>query len=111
LRAEFERHAIAPVFIARFVTGARNVAGLLAGASGMAVRPFLLVTAVAAAAWSTLITLEYYFAGHVLLGAPTWLQILLIIVGLVAAVLSFRLLKPGILARAKPRANAPNPAD
>ena len=111
LRAEFERHAIAPLFIARFVTGARNVAGLLAGASGMALGPFLLVTAVAAAAWSTLVTLEYYFAGHVILGAPTWLQILLIIVGLVATVVSFRLLKPGALGRAKPPANAPTPAD
>jgi hypothetical protein len=36
---------------------------------------------------------------------------LLIIVGLVATVLSFRLLKLGTLARAKVPANAPNPAD
>lgn len=111
LRAQFERHAIAPLFIARFVSVARNLAGLLAGASGMAFRPFLLVAVLAAAAWSTLVTLEYYFAGHVILGAPTWLQILLIIVGLIATVVSFRLLKPGTLARAKPPANAPKPTE
>jgi membrane-associated protein len=111
LRAEFERHAIAPLFIARFVSVARNVAGLLAGASGMAFRPFVLVTAAAAAAWSTLVTLEYYFAGHVILGAPTWLQILFIIVGLIVTVVSFRFLKPGTFARAKPPASAPNPTD
>jgi membrane protein DedA with SNARE-associated domain len=102
-RNDFQTHAIAPLFIARFVTAARNVAGLLAGSSGMALAPFFLVTAAAAVAWSTWTTLEYYFAGHVLLGGPTWLQILLIVVGLVATVVSFRLLKPGALAWAKPR--------
>jgi membrane protein DedA with SNARE-associated domain len=107
-REEFQRHAIAPLFIARFVTGARNLAGLLAGSSGMALLPFVLVTAGAAIAWSTMITLEYYFAGHVILGAPTWLQILLIIVGLVATVVSFRLLKPGAFGRPERPANAPS---
>jgi membrane protein DedA with SNARE-associated domain len=110
-RADFQKHAMAPLFIARFITGARNAAGLLAGSSGMAFAPFLLVTAAAAAAWSTLITLEYYFAGHVILGAPTWLQILLIVVGLVATVVSFRLLRPGALTGTKPRPEAPNPVD
>ncbi len=103
LREDFRRHAVAPLFIARFITGARNVAGLLAGSSGMALSPFLMVTAAAAAVWATVITLEYYFAGHVILGAPTWLQILLIIFGLAATVVSFRLLKPGALAGPKPR--------
>jgi membrane-associated protein len=95
LRKQFNVHAVAPLFIARFITGARNLAGLLAGASGMALARFLLVSAVAATAWSTLITLEYYFAGHAILGAPTWLQIVLIIVGVVATIVSFRLLRFG----------------
>jgi membrane-associated protein len=95
LREQFNVHAVAPLFIARFITGARNLAGLLAGASGMALARFLLVSAVAATAWSTLITLEYYFAGHAILGAPTWLQIVLIIVGVVATIVSFRLLRFG----------------
>jgi membrane protein DedA with SNARE-associated domain len=111
-REEFQHHAIAPLFIARFITAARNVAGLLAGSSGMALLPFLLVTAAAALAWSTLITLEYYFAGHVLLGAPTWLQVLLIIVGLIATVVSFRFLRPGVVTGAKRRRpEAPSPVE
>lgn len=97
LRGQFQQHALLPLFIARFITGARNVAGLVAGASGMVLPGFLAVSAAAAAAWSATITLEYYFAGHALLGAPTWLQILLIAVGLVATIFSFRLLRPGAL--------------
>lgn len=100
LRDWFQNHGVAPVFIARFITGARNVAGLLSGATGMRFPRFLLVSAVACTLWSAIITLEYYFAGHVILGAPTWLQIVLIIVGIVATVLSFRLLRPGVVARA-----------
>jgi membrane protein DedA with SNARE-associated domain len=93
LRRQFQEHALAPVFVARFITGARNVAGLLAGSSGMAFGGFFLVSAAACVVWSSVITLEYYFAGHAILGAPTWLQILLIIVGIVATILSFRLLR------------------
>ncbi len=108
LREQFQRHALAPVFIARFITGARNVAGLVAGASGMRLAGFLVVSAAAALAWSAIITLEYYFAGHAILGAPTWLQILLIIVGIIATIVSFRLLRPAVGPPAKPEAE---PAD
>ena len=80
LRAQFQRNAIAPLFIARFITGLRNAAGLVAGASGVPLGRFLAVSAAAALAWSALIALEYYFAGQAILGAPTWLQIVLIIV-------------------------------
>ncbi len=110
LRREFQAHALAPVFIARFITGARNLAGLIAGASGMAIRSFLLVSAAAAVVWATVITLEYYFAGKALLGAPTWLQILLIVVGIVATIVSFRLLRPQLAERAG-GSNAADPAD
>ncbi|MBV9001585.1 MAG: DedA family protein, partial [Solirubrobacterales bacterium] len=48
LRAQFQRNAIAPLFIARFVTGLRNVAGLAAGASGVPLGRFLAVSVVAA---------------------------------------------------------------
>ena len=99
LRGQFERHSIAPLFIARFITGLRNVAGLVAGASGVGFGRFLAVSAVAALAWSALITLEYYFVGHALLGAPTWLQIAGIIVGVLATVASFRFLGLGLGAR------------
>ena len=96
LRGQFERNAITPLCIARFVTGLRNVAGLLAGASGVGVGRFLAVSAVAASAWSALITLEYYFAGHAILAAPTWLQIAVIIVGVFATIASFRFLRLGL---------------
>ena len=96
LRGQFERNAITPLFIARFVTGLRNVAGLLAGASGVGVGRFLAVSAVAASAWSALITLEYYFASHAILAAPTWLQIAVIIVGVFATIASFRFLRLGL---------------
>jgi membrane protein DedA with SNARE-associated domain len=108
LRDRFQKHALAPVLIARFVTGARNVAGLVAGASGMRFFRFFTVSAAAAIAWSVLIAVEYYLAGHAILGAPTWLQIVLIIVGIAATILSFRLLRPGVLSRA---GGAPNAAD
>jgi membrane protein DedA with SNARE-associated domain len=94
LRERFQEHGAVPVFIARFITGARNVAGLVAGASGMPLARFFLVSAAAAAAWSSLITLEYYFAGRAILGAPTWVQIVLIIVGVIVTIVSFRLLRP-----------------
>jgi membrane protein DedA with SNARE-associated domain len=112
LREQFQKRAIAPLFIARFVTGARNAAGLLAGASGIALPRFLLVSAAAATAWSTIVTLEYYFGGHAILGAPTWLQIVLIVLGLVATIASFRLLRSDAMMRPKtPPANAANAAD
>ena len=101
LRGRFRRHAIAPLFIARFITGLRNVVGLVAGASGVSLGRFLAVSAVAALAWSALITLEYYFAGHAILGAPTWLQIVVIIFGIVAAIASFGFLGPKLGARAR----------
>lgn len=111
LRGQFQRHAVAPLFVARFVTGLRNAAGLVAGASGVPLSRFLAVSAVAALAWSALITLEYYFAGHAILGAPTWLQIVLIIVGLVATIASFRFLRLGLGARARPPAEAAEATD
>lgn len=115
LRSWFQEHGVAPVFIARFITGARNLAGLVSGATGMQFLRFFAVSAVACALWSTIITLEYYFAGHVILGAPTWLQILLIVVGIIGTILSFRLLKPAVEARTtatdSPGATAPAPSD
>jgi membrane protein DedA with SNARE-associated domain len=111
LRGQFERHAIAPLFIARFITGLRNVAGLVAGASGVGLGRFLAVSAVAALAWSAVITLEYYFAGHAILAAPTWLQIALIIVGLLATIASLRVLRLGPGVRDRRSAEAAEVSD
>lgn len=108
LRRQFQQHALIPLFLARFITAARNVAGLVAGASGMAFVPFFLVSAAAAIISSAIVGVEYYFAGHAILGAPTWLQIVLIILGIAATIMSFRLLRPGTLERLK---RAVDPAD
>jgi membrane protein DedA with SNARE-associated domain len=111
LRGQFQAHAIAPLFIARFITGLRNVAGLVAGASAVPLGRFLAVSAVAALAWSALITLEYYFAGHAILGAPTWLQIVLIVVGVLATIASFRFLRLGLGVRGRRPAEAAESSD
>lgn len=111
LRGQFQRHAVAPLFIARFITGLRNAVGLVAGASGVPVGRFLAVSAAAALAWSALITLEYYFAGRAILGAPTWLQIVLIIVGVFATLASFRFLRTGLGVRGRRPADAAEVSD
>lgn len=100
LRARFQTRAVAPLFIARFITGARNLVGLLAGASGVGLAVFLLVSAVAATAWSAMITLEYYLAGHAILGAPTWLQVTLVVLGVIATIVSLGLMQPRVRAEA-----------
>jgi len=111
LRGQFRTHAIAPLFIARFITGLRNVAGLVAGASGVPLGRFLAISAVAALGWSGLITLEYYFAGHAILGAPTWLQIVLIMIGVLATIASFRFLRLGLGVRGGRPAEAAEVSD
>jgi membrane protein DedA with SNARE-associated domain len=111
LRGQFQRHAFAPLFIARFITGLRNAAGLVAGASGVGFGRFLAVSGVAAVAWSASITLEYYFAGHAILGASTWLQIVMIIVGIVVTITSFRFLRVGVRVRGRGPAEATEVSD
>jgi membrane protein DedA with SNARE-associated domain len=99
LRTEFARHGAAWVFIGRFITGIRNACGLLAGASGMGLSRFLLVSAAAAMLWSTVNALEYYFFGSALANASTWLQVVLICVGLIWMVTSVSLLRRRALRR------------
>lgn len=99
LRSEFARHGSAWVFIGRFITGLRNVCGLLAGASGMRLSRFLLVSSSAAVLWATVNALEYYFFGSALTNASTWLQIVLVCVGLLWMVTSLSLLRRRALKR------------
>ncbi len=49
----FDRHGAKAVFIARFVTGLRVFGALLAGASGLSWRRFLIYNASGAVAWAT----------------------------------------------------------
>jgi membrane protein DedA with SNARE-associated domain len=93
LRSVFAEHGAAWLFVGRFISGLRNVTGLLAGASGMRPGRFLPVSAAAALAWALINGLEYYWFGHALLGASTWVQVVLIVVGLAWLVVSFGILR------------------
>jgi membrane protein DedA with SNARE-associated domain len=93
LRTEFAHHGAAWVLMGRFITGVRNVTGLLAGASGMPAARFLLVSSIAAVAWASLNALEYYWFGRALAGASTWVAVLLVGVGLAWMALSLNVLR------------------
>jgi membrane protein DedA with SNARE-associated domain len=99
LRREFAESGTAWVFVGRFVTGLRNVVGLIAGASGMPWRRFVLVCGAACLVWASVNGLEYYWLGHALAGSSTWLQVGLICVGIGWTVLTFRLLRRRALRR------------
>ncbi len=81
VRAEFGAHGGAWLLVGRFVSGLRNVTGLLAGFSGMSFSRFIAFSTAAAVVWATLNALEYYWFGRALAGADTWLQIVLICAG------------------------------
>ncbi len=93
LKAEVALHGGPWIFVARFVTGLRNVAGLIAGSSGMRIGRFLRFSALAALVWALTNGLEYYWFGRAFLGADTWLQVLLIFLGLAWTIASFVLLR------------------
>jgi membrane protein DedA with SNARE-associated domain len=106
LRSEFAEHGAAWVFVGRFITGVRNVCGLVSGASGMPLPRFLAVSTAAALVWAVTNALEYYFFGSALAGASTWLQIALICVGLAWMVASFKLLRRRALRRLRAGSSA-----
>ena len=81
LRREFADHGMTWLFIGRFISGLRNVTGLVAGASGMTLRRFLPVSAAAALAWALLNALGYYWFGHAVVGASTWVRVGMVCAG------------------------------
>ena len=93
LRQAFAAHGGVWLLVGRFFTGGRNIMGLLAGSSGMAISRFLPISAAAALVWTLVNALEYYWFGHALLAAGTWLKVLLVCAGLAWMVLSFGLLR------------------
>jgi membrane protein DedA with SNARE-associated domain len=99
LRSEFAAHGSAWLFVGRFISGLRNVTGLLAGASGMPLDRFLPLSAAAALAWALTNALGYYWFGHALAGAGTWLQIVLVCAGLAWMLVSLNLLRRRALRR------------
>ena len=93
LRHEFADHGGAWVFVGRFISGVRNVVGLAAGATGMQLGRFLIISAAAATAWSLWNGLQVYYLGHALMGASTWVQIVMVCVGIVWMLVSVNFLR------------------
>jgi membrane protein DedA with SNARE-associated domain len=62
--AFFERHGAKTVFFARFITGLRVVAAVLAGGSDMRWRTFLFFNATGAVVWATAIGAAGYLLGR-----------------------------------------------
>ncbi len=109
LREVFAAQGVVWVFVGRWITGLRNVAGLLAGATGMPMRRFLPVTAAAALAWSLLSALEYYYFGHALLGAGTPVRVVLACAGIAWLVVSLGFLRRRALQHLGATAATPEP--
>lgn len=99
LRSELAVHGGAWLLVGRFITGLRNVVGLLAGASGMPLKRFLPLSAAAATTWALVSALQYYWFGHALAAASTWLQIVLVCGGLGWMLVSLNLLRRRALRR------------
>ncbi len=93
LREEFASHGGPWVIVGRFVSGVRNVIGLLAGASGMPLSRFLPLSAAAATVWALGNGLGYYWFGHALARASTWVQVVMVCAGVVWMLLSITLLR------------------
>ena len=60
----FDRHGARTVFIARFITGLRVFGAVLAGASRLRWRDFLIYNAAGAIVWCTVIGIAGYTLGH-----------------------------------------------
>jgi membrane protein DedA with SNARE-associated domain len=99
LRGEFAAHGAAWLFVGRFITGLRNVTGLIAGASGMKLSRFAVLSAAAATVWALVNALEYYWFGRALAGASTWVQVGLVCAGIAWMLLSLNLLRRRALRR------------
>ncbi|HUE25170.1 MAG TPA: VTT domain-containing protein [Solirubrobacteraceae bacterium] len=112
VRAEFVRRGTVWLFIGRFIGGIRNVTGLLAGASGMPLWRFVVVSAAAAIAWASLNGLGYYWFGQAVLRASTPIKVVLIVVGIAWLLVSLHLLRRRALSasRMPPGERDPVPA-
>lgn len=99
LREEFASRGGAWVFVGRFISGLRNVVGVIAGASGMRPGRFLIMSAAAATAWALWNGLQVYYIGHMLLGASTWVQIVMVCVGILWMLVSLSFLRRRVLRR------------
>jgi membrane protein DedA with SNARE-associated domain len=90
------------LFFGRFITGVRNVLGLVSGASGVPLARFVPICAAAAAAWAVINGLEYYWFGNAIANADTWVQVVLVLGGLVWLVFTLRFLRRKMIAITAP---------
>ncbi len=109
LRAEFAVHGGFVLIVGRFITGLRNVTGLAAGASGMPIGRFLIISATAASAWALINGLEYYWFGHALAEASTWVQVVLVCAGIAWLAVSLTMLRRRVLQRLRRASSAADP--
>jgi membrane protein DedA with SNARE-associated domain len=100
IRREFAVHGGGWLFVGRFISGVRNLIGLFAGASGMPLKRFLPLSAAAAIVWALGNGLGYYWFGHALARASTWVQVAMVCAGLVWMLVSLNLLRRRVFQRA-----------
>jgi membrane-associated protein len=90
----FKGHGNKTILVARFITGLRVFAALLAGASGMRWRIFLFYNVAGAVLWSIVITTLGYVFGHSLPLLIQWVGrsgTILLGVGVVVAFIAWRI--------------------
>ena len=71
----FARHGGKTIVAARFATGLRTFAPVVAGTAGMSYRRFALFNIIGAAGWVTLITLGGYWFGNLVRAFDRWVFI------------------------------------
>ncbi|MEP6787050.1 MAG: DedA family protein [Acidobacteriota bacterium] len=92
----FKSHGNKTIFVARFITGLRVFAALLAGASNMRWRTFLFYNVTGAILWSIVITSLGYIFGQSLPILIQWVGrsgTILLIAGVIGAFIAWRIYK------------------
>lgn len=92
----FKSHGNKTILIARFITGLRVFAALLAGASGMKWSIFLVYNMAGAVIWAVVITALGHFFGHSLPVLVQWVGrtgTILLVVAVIAAFVAWRMFR------------------
>ncbi|MEP6945864.1 MAG: DedA family protein [Acidobacteriota bacterium] len=90
----FKSHGNKTILVARFITGLRVFAALLAGASHMKWRIFLVYNMAGAIIWAVVITALGHFFGHSLPVLVEWVGrtgTILLVLGIIAAFIAWRI--------------------
>ena len=101
----FEKHGDKTILVARFITGLRVFAAILAGASDMKWRVFVVYNAAGAILWAVVIALVGYFFGHSWPVLEKWVGRTGLILLFAALVLLVIMWKAGKAKRAQQSAN------